>query len=191
MVDFTLTDEQKSIRELAHDFAEKEIRPRAWEYDKEGTWPQGITRPRLPRRGPDRGGARLGLLGNQHVADLQRPGDRAGHPRRLGGVEEGVPRRPGRGAAARILLPDRARRRLRRLSDQHDPIFKLPSPCSGDEIQSATPGLSISAAPTSPARTSPPRTLPTRTSTSRSSTSRTSPLHAGGRGVHQSRRAGN
>ncbi len=42
MVDFTLTDEQKSMRELAHDFAQKEIRPVAWEYDKEGTWPQAI-----------------------------------------------------------------------------------------------------------------------------------------------------
>ena len=42
MVDFTLTDEQKSMRELAHDFAQKEIRPVAWEYDKEGTWPQDI-----------------------------------------------------------------------------------------------------------------------------------------------------
>lgn len=42
MVDFTLTDEQKNLREMAHDFAEKEIRPVAWEYDKEGTWPQEI-----------------------------------------------------------------------------------------------------------------------------------------------------
>jgi acyl-CoA dehydrogenase len=42
MVDFTLTDEQKSLRELAHDFAEKEIRPVAWEYDKDGKWPQEI-----------------------------------------------------------------------------------------------------------------------------------------------------
>ncbi len=42
MVDFTLTDEQKNLRELAHDFAEKEIRPVAWEYDKDGTWPQDI-----------------------------------------------------------------------------------------------------------------------------------------------------
>ncbi len=42
MVDFTLTDEQKNLRELAHDFAEKEIRPVAWEYDKQGTWPQEI-----------------------------------------------------------------------------------------------------------------------------------------------------
>jgi acyl-CoA dehydrogenase len=42
MVDFTLTDEQKSLRELAHDFAEKEIRSVAWEFDKDGTWPQGV-----------------------------------------------------------------------------------------------------------------------------------------------------
>src|SRR5437764_1422983 len=42
VVDFTLTDEQKSLREMAHDFAEKEIRPVAWEYDKESTWPQDI-----------------------------------------------------------------------------------------------------------------------------------------------------
>jgi acyl-CoA dehydrogenase len=42
VVDFTLTDEQQSMREMAHDFAEKEIRPVAWEYDKDGTWPQDI-----------------------------------------------------------------------------------------------------------------------------------------------------
>jgi acyl-CoA dehydrogenase len=42
VVDFTLTDEQKSLRELAHDFAAKEIRPNAWEYDRDGTWPQDI-----------------------------------------------------------------------------------------------------------------------------------------------------
>jgi acyl-CoA dehydrogenase len=42
VVDFTLTDEQKDLRELAHSFAEKDIRPVAWEYDKEGTWPQDV-----------------------------------------------------------------------------------------------------------------------------------------------------
>src|SRR6202048_1995432 len=42
MVDFTLTDEQKSLREMAHGFAVKEIRPVAWEYDKDGTWPADI-----------------------------------------------------------------------------------------------------------------------------------------------------
>ncbi|MEA2132248.1 MAG: acyl-CoA dehydrogenase, partial [Solirubrobacteraceae bacterium] len=44
MVDFTLTDEQKALREMAHDFAQKEIRPVAWEYDKEGTWPADVLR---------------------------------------------------------------------------------------------------------------------------------------------------
>ncbi|MBJ7522026.1 MAG: acyl-CoA dehydrogenase family protein [Solirubrobacteraceae bacterium] len=42
MVDFTLTDDQIALRELAHDFAEKEIRPVAWELDKDGGWPQDI-----------------------------------------------------------------------------------------------------------------------------------------------------
>ena len=42
MVDFTLTDEQKALREMAHDFAEKEIRSVAWELDVDGTWPQEI-----------------------------------------------------------------------------------------------------------------------------------------------------
>src|SRR3954464_3474702 len=42
MVDFTLTDEQIALREMAHDFAEKEIRPVAWEDDKDGTWPAAI-----------------------------------------------------------------------------------------------------------------------------------------------------
>jgi len=42
VVDFTLTDEQKDLRELAHNFAEREIRPVAWDYDRDGTWPQAI-----------------------------------------------------------------------------------------------------------------------------------------------------
>jgi acyl-CoA dehydrogenase len=44
VVDLTLTDEQKDLRELAHSFAEKDIRPVAWEYDKEGTWPEDVLR---------------------------------------------------------------------------------------------------------------------------------------------------
>jgi acyl-CoA dehydrogenase len=42
MVDFTLTDEQLALRELAHDFAEKEIRPVAWQYDRDSTFPQAV-----------------------------------------------------------------------------------------------------------------------------------------------------
>ena len=140
MVEFTLTDEQKNLREMAHDFAVKEIRPVAWEYDKDGTWPAGhhqeglggrpdehphrggVRRRRrgLPRRLPDRGGALLGLLGHPDLARLQRPGDRADRARRLGGDQEEVPRHAHRSAQARLLLPDRARRRLRRLGDAHD-----------------------------------------------------------------------
>ena len=101
MVDFTLTDEQKALREMAHDFAEKEIRPVAWEYDKDGTWPEdvlrkawevglmntahprGVRRPRrlLPRWMHHRGGALLGLLRHRHLARRQRPGHRAAGPR--------------------------------------------------------------------------------------------------------------
>lgn len=31
MVDFTLTDDQQRMREMAHDFAEGEFRPVAWQ----------------------------------------------------------------------------------------------------------------------------------------------------------------
>ena len=39
---FSLTDEQRALRELAHDFAEKEIRPRAAEYDVNMTHPADV-----------------------------------------------------------------------------------------------------------------------------------------------------
>jgi len=39
MVDFALSDEQRALQELAHDFAEREIRPVAWELDRDGTFP--------------------------------------------------------------------------------------------------------------------------------------------------------
>jgi acyl-CoA dehydrogenase len=42
MVDFTLSEEQENLREMARAFAEKEIRPVAWDYDKDGTWPEAI-----------------------------------------------------------------------------------------------------------------------------------------------------
>jgi acyl-CoA dehydrogenase len=59
VVDFTLTDEQKALREMAHDFAAKEIRPVAREYDRDGTWPQDII---------DKAWA-LGLM-NTHVPEV-------------------------------------------------------------------------------------------------------------------------
>src|SRR5260370_20305828 len=93
MVDFSLTDEQKNLRELAHDFAEKEIRPVAWEYDRDGTWPQEIIDKawevglmnthlpeeyrgggrHLPRRLDHGGGAELGGFANQKERRLERP----------------------------------------------------------------------------------------------------------------------
>jgi acyl-CoA dehydrogenase len=42
MVDFTLSDEQLALRELAHDFAAGEIRPLAWELDRDASFPQAI-----------------------------------------------------------------------------------------------------------------------------------------------------
>jgi acyl-CoA dehydrogenase len=41
-VSFALTDEQKELRALARDFAEKEIRPRAAEYDERATHPADV-----------------------------------------------------------------------------------------------------------------------------------------------------
>ena len=41
-VSFALTDEQKALRDLAHDFAEKEIRPRAADYDEHQTHPADV-----------------------------------------------------------------------------------------------------------------------------------------------------
>src|SRR3954464_16014538 len=43
---------------MAHDFAEKEIRPVAWEYDRDGTWPQAIVEKAWE----------LGLM-NSHIAE--------------------------------------------------------------------------------------------------------------------------
>ncbi|HSJ16673.1 MAG TPA: acyl-CoA dehydrogenase family protein [Solirubrobacterales bacterium] len=68
MVDLTLTDEQKDLREMAHNFAEKEIRPVAWDYDRDATWPQeivdkawevGLMNAELPEA---YGGPELGML---------------------------------------------------------------------------------------------------------------------------------
>lgn len=68
MVDLTLSDEQKDLRELAHNFADKEIRPVAWDYDRDATWPQeivekawevGLINTHIPE---DYGGPGLGYL---------------------------------------------------------------------------------------------------------------------------------
>jgi acyl-CoA dehydrogenase len=65
---FELTAEQRSLRELAHEFAEKEIRPRAAEYDEQQTHPAepvakahelGLMNLHVPA---EYGGPELGLL---------------------------------------------------------------------------------------------------------------------------------
>src|SRR5437763_864543 len=52
------------MREMAHDFAEKEIRPVAWEYDRDGTWPQEIIEKAWE----------LGLMNNHFPAEYGGPG---------------------------------------------------------------------------------------------------------------------
>src|SRR5438132_12849644 len=44
MVDFDLTDEQRLMQKTAHEFAEREMRPLALEYDRKGTVPWEIIR---------------------------------------------------------------------------------------------------------------------------------------------------
>src|SRR5947208_16718697 len=41
-VSFGLTDEQRALRDLAHEFAEREIRPREREYDEHSTHPADV-----------------------------------------------------------------------------------------------------------------------------------------------------
>jgi acyl-CoA dehydrogenase len=74
-VSFELTEEQRSLRDLAHEFAEKEIRPLAAEYDEHQTHPAdviekahalGLMNLHLP---PELGGPELGLLDGTVVTE--------------------------------------------------------------------------------------------------------------------------
>jgi len=65
---FALTEEQRGLRELAHEFAEREIRPKAAEYDEHQTHPAdviakahevGLMNPHVPE---ELGGAGLGSI---------------------------------------------------------------------------------------------------------------------------------
>jgi acyl-CoA dehydrogenase len=67
-ISFALTEEQRALRELAHEFAEKEIRPKAAEYDDHQTHPAdvvakahevGLMNPHVPE---ELGGAGLGAI---------------------------------------------------------------------------------------------------------------------------------
>jgi acyl-CoA dehydrogenase len=67
-ISFELTPEQKALRELAHDFAEREMRPKAAEYDEHSTHPAdviasahdiGLMNPHIPE---EYGGLGLGVF---------------------------------------------------------------------------------------------------------------------------------
>ena len=42
MIDFALSEEQKALQEMAHEFAAKEMRPNAAKYDKGDEWPEDV-----------------------------------------------------------------------------------------------------------------------------------------------------
>src|ERR1051325_11509651 len=74
-VSFALTDEQRALRELAHEFAEKEIRPKAAEYDEHQTHPAdviakahevGLMNPHIPE---ELGGSGLGSLAGASICE--------------------------------------------------------------------------------------------------------------------------
>ena len=137
MVDFALSDEQRALQELAHDFAEREIRPVAWELDRDSTFPLeliarahgvGLMNLHIPE---EFGGAGLGHLdaalieeelswGCSGVQTSLGANSLAMTPLLLAGSESLRRRYLERFAAvagARLVLPDRARRRLGRRGD--------------------------------------------------------------------------
>jgi acyl-CoA dehydrogenase len=74
-VSFALTEEQRALRDLAHEFAEKEIRPKAAEYDEHQTHPAdviakahevGLMNPHVPE---ELGGAGLGALAGALIGE--------------------------------------------------------------------------------------------------------------------------
>src|ERR1043166_6337477 len=75
-ISFALSEEQRELRDLAHEFAEKEIRPKAAEYDEHQTHPAdviakahevGLMNPHIPEAlgGAGRGGLEGTLLGEE------------------------------------------------------------------------------------------------------------------------------
>ena len=75
MVDFALTDEQQQLRTLAHEFAEKEIAPKAAHHDQTGEFPREICRKAwelglMNTHVPEAyGGAGLGVLDGCMIAE--------------------------------------------------------------------------------------------------------------------------
>jgi acyl-CoA dehydrogenase len=105
MPDFTLTDEQRNIRDLARDFARKEIRPVASDHDRDATWPQeiidkawevGLMNAHIPEQygGPGASYVEGALIGEQlawgcaAIATTLGANELAAAPVLLGGSEE-------------------------------------------------------------------------------------------------------
>ncbi len=136
-VSFALTDEQRELRALAREFAEKEIRPKAAEYDEHQTHPAdivakahdvGLMNLHLPESlgGPELSAFDGILVGEELNWGCSGIGTsilanglarRADPDRRHRGAEAGVARAARRRADPRLLRPLRAGRRLRRLGD--------------------------------------------------------------------------
>ena len=163
-VSFGLTDEQKALRELAHDFAEREIRPKEREYDEHSTHPArrdregararadepahpgGVRRSRARRlRGDaDRRGALLGLLGHRHRDRRERARPRAGDHRRHRGAEAHVAAAARRRGAADVVRADRAERRA-----PTSPASRR-RPCAAETTTSSTARRCSSPTPATP-----------------------------------------
>jgi acyl-CoA dehydrogenase len=144
MIAFTLTDEQKNLRELAHEFARKEIRPVAWEYDRDGTWPEaviakaheiGLMNTHIPEQYRGAGLSALDAClideqlawGCSGIASAIGANGLAGitsRARRLGGGKARVLRQTALAAHARLVLPHQARRWLGRRRDAHPRVRK-------------------------------------------------------------------
>ena len=127
-VSFALTAEQRELRALAREFAEKEIRPRAAECDEHQTHATdiiaeahaiGLMNLHLPeslgwarafvlRRDHRRRGAELGLLRDRHLDWCERARGRPDPDRRVRGAEDPVARSARRGPDPRVLRPDGA-----------------------------------------------------------------------------------
>ena len=139
-VSFALTDEQKELRALAREFATKEIRPKAAEYDVAMQHPADVIakahelglmnlhvpgrvrrpRPRRVRRDARRRGAELGLHRDRHLDRRERARRRPRDHRRHRRAEGDVAAAADRAADPLLVRALRARCRLRRRAPEDD-----------------------------------------------------------------------
>ena len=149
MIDFSLTDEQRALREMAHDFAAKEIRPVAWEFDRDATWPEaiiekawevGLMNAHIPEEYGGAGASFIdGVLieeelgwGCSGIGTSISCNGLASAPVLLGGSEQVKKTYLGmltEAAEAGVVLPDRARCGLRRVGHAHD------APSAGRQVR--------------------------------------------------------